>query len=118
MIQNYKIDGKVAERLAKAYGGRASDVLDIAVKEDKMGLLAPGYPYIEAEVVYCCRYEWVLHATDILARRTRLAFLNKDMVTHSLTHSFTHSLIHSLTHSLNYSLTYLLPYLLTHSLGM
>jgi glycerol-3-phosphate dehydrogenase len=40
-------------------------------------ILSPGHPYIAAEVVYAARHEWALHATDVIARRTRLAFLNK-----------------------------------------
>ena len=33
------------------------------------------FPYIEAEVRYACR-EYAQKATDIIARRLRLAFLN------------------------------------------
>jgi len=40
--------------------------------------LVPGYPYIEAEVIYSVRHEWASTADDIIARRTRLAFLNKE----------------------------------------
>ena len=36
-----------------------------------------GHPYVKAEVVYAVRYEWARRAEDIIARRTRLAFLNK-----------------------------------------
>jgi glycerol-3-phosphate dehydrogenase len=36
-----------------------------------------GYPYIEAEVRYACQ-EYACTIEDILSRRTRLAFLNKD----------------------------------------
>lgn len=35
-------------------------------------------PYLDAEVIYAARYEWAVKADDIIARRTRLAFLNKD----------------------------------------
>ena len=35
-------------------------------------------PYLDAEVIYAARYEWAVQADDIIARRTRLAFLNKD----------------------------------------
>lgn len=34
------------------------------------------YPYIEAEARYACRSEYALKATDFVARRTRLSFLN------------------------------------------
>ena len=29
-------------------------------------------------MVYAARYEWAVQADDMIARRTRLAFLNKD----------------------------------------
>ena len=34
------------------------------------------YPYVEAEVRYAVRREYACTAVDVLARRTRLAFLN------------------------------------------
>jgi len=82
LIQEYGIASSVAKRLSKAYGGRAHEVLRIAKEELGMigrgDRLVPGYPYIEAEVIYAVRHEWALTADDIIARRTRLAFLNKE----------------------------------------
>ena len=40
--------------------------------------LAHGYPFLEAEVAYCARYEYCESATDFIARRCRLAFLDTD----------------------------------------
>lgn len=40
-------------------------------------LITPGYPFTEAEILYSLRHEWVVKAEDVLTRRTRLAFLNK-----------------------------------------
>ena len=34
------------------------------------------YPMLEAEVVFACRSEYACTAVDVLARRTRLAFLD------------------------------------------
>lgn len=39
--------------------------------------LVPQLSYIEAEIIYAIRYEWAVHAEDIISRRTRIAFLNK-----------------------------------------
>jgi len=39
--------------------------------------LVEGYPYIQAEIVYAC-HEYACTIEDILSRRTRLAFLNKE----------------------------------------
>lgn len=83
LIQDYDISLSVAKRLAKAYGGRAREVLDIA-REMSSGdkdlyekLVIPGHPYLEAEVVFSVRHDWACHAEDFIARRSRLAFLNK-----------------------------------------
>jgi glycerol-3-phosphate dehydrogenase len=122
LIQQYNVTSRVARRLARAYGGRAVDVIKIAkeiaeekkARQEKNGkdrggmveedptateqfvfdlelgdvvsegyagpeaLLVPDYPFIEAEVVFGVRYDWVMRPEDFLARRTRLAFLNKD----------------------------------------
>lgn len=84
LVQEYGISIGVAHRLVRAYGGRAWDVLQIAkelphpVEDLNDRLLVPGYPYLEAEVVFAARHDWACHAEDVLARRTRLAFLNKD----------------------------------------
>ena len=36
------------------------------------------------QVIYAARHEWALHADDIIARRTRLAFLNKNAALRSI----------------------------------
>ena len=38
--------------------------------------LCPGYPYLKADVVYAARYEMAVMVEDVLARRTRLLFLD------------------------------------------
>lgn len=85
LIQQYGVTAAVASRLASAYGGRAHDVLRIAkeqqngsLSDDRNQLLSSRYPFLEAEVIFAVRHEWAVRAEDILARRTRLAFLNKD----------------------------------------
>ena len=34
--------------------------------------------HLFCKVIYAARHEWAITADDIIARRTRLAFLNKD----------------------------------------
>jgi len=97
LVQEYHIPIAIAEGLVRRYGGRARDVLEIAVEAQTktpsqrsrplgshghhrvcdLRVLVPGYTYIEAEITYAVRHEWAVHAEDILLRRTRLAFLNK-----------------------------------------
>jgi len=92
LSQQYDLAFDVAEHLAHTYGTRATDVLGYvdaaAVKESRSGLFkhyprmyegaaaTTGYPYLEAEVRYACAHEYAVSPADILARRTRLAFLN------------------------------------------
>lgn len=40
--------------------------------------LIPAYPYLAAEVVFACEQEYAETVVDVLARRTRVAFLNAD----------------------------------------
>ncbi len=42
------------------------------------------YAYDEAEVIYACRFEYAETAVDVLARRTRLAFLSVQAAKDSL----------------------------------
>ena len=90
LVQDYNISIQVANRLSSAYGGRSRDVLAIAKEMQEIAnqrieiqhtgehlgrhpshvrreapldaLLVPGYPYIEAEVVYAVRHEYAVHA--------------------------------------------------------
>jgi glycerol-3-phosphate dehydrogenase len=98
LVQEYNIPYAVAVHLTKAYGGRAFEVCDILREEESQAALqrnresgidnpedsggitrlVEGYPYITAEVKYATRKDWARRVDDILARRTRLLFLNKD----------------------------------------
>lgn len=71
------IDTRVAKYLAAAYGDRAHEITRLAEELSLGRRLVRGYPMIEAEVVYCCRYEYCETAEDFVARRTRLAFLDR-----------------------------------------
>lgn len=82
LIQKYGMSQDVAEHLVKAYGARAWEVCEqiepSRTKCSKFGkILVEGYPYIDADVVWACR-EYACTIEDVLSRRTRLAFLNKD----------------------------------------
>lgn len=46
--------------------------------------IVPDYPFLEAEIRYAARHEYAQTAVDILARRTRLAFLNSKAALESL----------------------------------
>ena len=88
LIQKHGFDQQVAEHLVRAYGGRVWEVADLAKPTGKRwpryGVqLVEGYPYIEAEVRFACK-EYACTIEDVLSRRTRLSFLNKDAALEAL----------------------------------
>jgi glycerol-3-phosphate dehydrogenase len=83
LIQHFGLETEVAQHLASSYGDRAWAVAAMARATGKRWplfgkRLAPAStcPYIEAEVLYAVRREYACTPIDVLARRTRLAFLN------------------------------------------
>uniref|UniRef100_A0A668W260 Glycerol-3-phosphate dehydrogenase, mitochondrial n=1 Tax=Oreochromis aureus TaxID=47969 RepID=A0A668W260_OREAU len=71
---------QVAQHLASTYGGRAFDVAKMAqVTGQRWPIvgkrLVSEFPYIESEVLYAIK-EYACTAIDVIARRTRLGFLN------------------------------------------
>ncbi|KAI9318350.1 FAD dependent oxidoreductase-domain-containing protein [Dichotomocladium elegans] len=89
LIQEFGMDTEVAVHLANSYGNRAFVIGEIG---DPTGMswptfgkrISPNYPYVEAEVRYACRQEYACTAVDVLARRTRLAFLNAEAALQAL----------------------------------
>jgi glycerol-3-phosphate dehydrogenase len=89
LVQEFGMDTEVAQHLARSYGNRAWAVASI---DDPTGgfwptygnRISPNYPYIESEIRYAARQEFACTAVDVLARRTRLAFLNAEAALQSL----------------------------------
>lgn len=80
LIQDFGLDTNVAKHLASTYGDRAFKVARMAQLTGKRwpvvgNKLHEDFSYIEAEVYQAVR-EYACTAIDVLARRTRLAFLN------------------------------------------
>lgn len=87
LIQHLGLDADVARHLAASYGDRAWEVAALACPlsfsntKDTQTLngdrrLSASYPFVEAEVRYAARSEYAQTAEDVLARRTRLSFLD------------------------------------------
>eukprot|EP00301_Raphidiophrys_heterophryoidea_P002292 c11070_g1_i1.p1 GENE.c11070_g1_i1~~c11070_g1_i1.p1 ORF type:complete len:461 (+),score=138.95 c11070_g1_i1:590-1972(+) len=87
LIQNFKrvkaskhivpMNTDIAKHLSHSYGTCAKEVAQLAM--EKWGSrLAHGHPYLEAEVIYAIRHEMAMTAVDVLARRTRLAFIDSN----------------------------------------
>jgi glycerol-3-phosphate dehydrogenase len=81
LIQHYGIETEVAKHLTAAYGDRAWTVAALcAPTEERFPVrgirLSTLYPFVDGEVRYAVRHEYAQTAVDVVARRTRLAFLN------------------------------------------
>ncbi|XP_060112924.1 glycerol-3-phosphate dehydrogenase, mitochondrial isoform X1 [Heteronotia binoei] len=80
LVQDYGLENEVAQHLAATYGDKAFEVAKLAQVTGKRWpivgkRLVSEFPYIESEVEYAIQ-EYACTAVDIIARRTRLAFLN------------------------------------------
>jgi glycerol-3-phosphate dehydrogenase len=81
LIQHFGLETDVAKHLTESYGDRAWTVAALSsptekrwpVRGERISLL---YPFIDGEVRYAVRHEYAQTAVDVIARRTRLAFLN------------------------------------------
>ncbi|KAK4988843.1 mitochondrial glycerol-3-phosphate dehydrogenase [Elasticomyces elasticus] len=81
LIQHYGIETEVAKHLCESYGDRAWTVAALsAPTEQRFPIrgkrISALYPYIDGEVRYAVHHEYAQTAVDVVARRTRLAFLN------------------------------------------
>ncbi|KAL2018625.1 hypothetical protein VTK56DRAFT_528 [Thermocarpiscus australiensis] len=81
IIQHFGVETEVAKHLTESYGDRAWTVAALCRPTDKRfpargERISQLYPFVDGEVRYACRHEYAQTAADVLARRTRLAFLN------------------------------------------
>ena len=81
LIQHFGIDTETAKHLTTAYGDRAWTVASLCSPTEQRfpvrgKTLSALYPFVDGEVRYAVRHEYANTATDVIARRTRLAFLN------------------------------------------
>ncbi|KAI1076497.1 FAD dependent oxidoreductase-domain-containing protein [Whalleya microplaca] len=81
LIQHFGIETEVAKHLTESYGDRAWTVAALCKPTDKR-FPARGervsvlYPFVDGEIRYAVTHEYAQTAVDVIARRTRLAFLN------------------------------------------
>ncbi len=70
---------ETVEHLMRSYGGNYQKVLEITRESAPLkNPLLEELPHIEAEVVYCARFEMITTVEDFLARRTRISLLARD----------------------------------------
>ena len=75
LIQHFGLEPDIATHLAQSYGDRAWEVAGLG-QSDVNKRLSPQYPIIEAEIQYAVQREYAQTAIDVLARRTRLSFMD------------------------------------------
>ncbi|KAK6062745.1 Glycerol-3-phosphate dehydrogenase, mitochondrial 1 [Seiridium cupressi] len=81
IIQHFGIETEVAKHLTESYGDRAWTVAALCKSTDKRfpargERISTLYPFVDGEIRYAVRHEYAQTAVDVLARRTRLSFLN------------------------------------------
>lgn len=81
LIQHFGLETKVAKHLTESYGDRAWTVGSLCRPTDKRfpargERISELYDFVDGEVRYAVRHEHAQTAIDVLARRTRLSFLN------------------------------------------
>ena len=81
LVQHFGIETDVAKHLTESYGDRAWTVAALSGPTEKRfpvrgERISPLYPFVDGEVRYAVRHEYAQTAVDVIARRTRLAFLN------------------------------------------
>ncbi|KAI9793527.1 MAG: mitochondrial glycerol-3-phosphate dehydrogenase [Peltula sp. TS41687] len=89
LIQHFGLETDVAKHLIEAYGDRAWTVAALSAPTNQRfpvrGIrISPLYSFIDGEVRYGVRHEYASTAVDILARRTRLAFLSSQAALEAL----------------------------------
>jgi glycerol-3-phosphate dehydrogenase len=73
LAEDYGVPRAAVEHLLGRYGTLAAEVLELVKGDVALGRpLAPGHPYLRAEVAYAVSHEGALHVEDVLMRRTRL----------------------------------------------
>ena len=75
-IHGFHADAKPLGDLA-VYGSDAGEIQKLVRSDPKLGRrLHPALPYVQAEVIWAVRHEMARTIEDVLARRTRVLFLN------------------------------------------
>ncbi|KAI1858715.1 uncharacterized protein JN550_012547 [Neoarthrinium moseri] len=89
IIQHFGIETDVAKHLTESYGDRAWTVASMCKPTDKRfpargERIAALYPFVDGEIRYAVKHEYAQTAVDVIARRTRLSFLNAQAALESL----------------------------------
>ena len=73
------VDATTADHLFGTYGARVTGLLDLIAEDASLREpIAPGLPYVWAELAFAAAAEMVVHLEDFLLRRTMLLFKTPD----------------------------------------
>jgi len=91
LVSHFGLAADVAEHLAHNYGDRAWEVAALSAPRDETSdypfrgqKLSAAYPFIDGEIRYAVQNEYAQTAVDVLARRTRLSFLDANAALRAL----------------------------------
>ncbi|MGH2732286.1 MAG: FAD-dependent oxidoreductase [Actinomycetota bacterium] len=72
-LKKLDLSPEIGDSLLRSYGSDALAVLDLGREMELVRPIAPGLPYLMAELVWGVREEMAMTVADLLARRTRLS---------------------------------------------
>ncbi|OQE37787.1 hypothetical protein PENCOP_c009G03944 [Penicillium coprophilum] len=89
LIQHFGLETDVAKHLTESYGDRSWQVAALSSPTSERFpvrgcRISPMYPFVDGEIRYAVRHEYAQTAVDVIARRTRLAFLNAEAALEAL----------------------------------
>ncbi|KAG9241622.1 mitochondrial putative glycerol-3-phosphate dehydrogenase [Calycina marina] len=81
LVQHFGLETDVAKHLTENYGDRSWTVAALCGPTEQRfpvrgARISALYPFVDGEVRYAVRHEYAQTAVDVIARRTRLSFLN------------------------------------------
>ena len=75
-LEKFHINEKIKCSLIRLYGSKAIDILTLSCKENLSHTLHHHFDFIEAELIYSIRNEFVQKPNDFLIRRINLGRVN------------------------------------------
>lgn len=78
ILDSYDLSKETKKSLLTFYGDRAIAIANLAKEQNAFELIHKDLPFIEAEVIYTMKNEYVKKPIDYLARRVSLCFIDKE----------------------------------------
>ncbi len=78
LLDSYDLSKETKKSLLTFYGDKSIAIANLAKDERAYEFIYEGLPFIEAELIYAVKNEYVKKAIDFLARRISLCFIDKE----------------------------------------